>query len=143
MRVVLDTNLIVRAAGDRADLGLDLVRLAAGKPHALLLSHSLYAEVRRVMHYPRLRALHGLDDAGIQAFLDDLVAAGELERLVAKHGDEVLPLAKRIGPDFVEGLERAGSHGDEVLTLFARRGDDALWTGEPGRLAMFVRYGSR
>ncbi|HEX5445936.1 MAG TPA: putative toxin-antitoxin system toxin component, PIN family [Pirellulales bacterium] len=77
MRVVLDTNLIVRAAGERAGLGLDLILLAITEPHVLLISHSLYAEIRRVMHYPRLRALHRLDEAGIQSFLDDLLVVTE------------------------------------------------------------------
>ncbi|HJT32353.1 MAG TPA: putative toxin-antitoxin system toxin component, PIN family [Pirellulales bacterium] len=83
MRVVLDTNLIVRAAGDRAGLGRELLLLAISEPHALLLSHSLYSEVRKVMHYPRLRALHGLDDAGIQSFLDHLIAGSEQVQVTA------------------------------------------------------------
>jgi hypothetical protein len=34
MRVVLDTNLIVRAAGERAALGPDLLILATGASHS-------------------------------------------------------------------------------------------------------------
>jgi putative PIN family toxin of toxin-antitoxin system len=90
MRVVLDTNLIVRAAGERASFGLDLVLLAISKPHALLLSHPLYAEVRKVMHYPRLRVFHGLDDAGIQSFLDDLVAVTEQVNVAMHRGTSPL-----------------------------------------------------
>jgi putative PIN family toxin of toxin-antitoxin system len=85
MRVVLDTNLIVRAAGGRAGLGRELMLLAVREPHRLLLSHSLYAEVRKVMHYQHLRVLHGLGDAEIQSFLDYLVAGAEQVNVVAAH----------------------------------------------------------
>lgn len=77
MRVVLDTNLVVRAAGGPTGLGRELLRLAISEPHSLLLSHSLYAEIRKVMHYPHVRAFHRLDDAEIQSFLDHLVTAAE------------------------------------------------------------------
>lgn len=83
MRVVLDTNLIVRAAGERVGLARELLLLAMSEPHSLLLSHSLYAEVRKVMHYPRLRALHRLDDGEIQLYLDYLMAGAEQIQLAA------------------------------------------------------------
>ena len=59
MRVVLDTSLIVRAAGDQTGLARELLLLALDERHTLVLSHSLYAEVEKVLHYPRIRALHG------------------------------------------------------------------------------------
>lgn len=77
MRVVLDTNLTVRAAAERGGLGRDLLLMATREPHRLLLTHSLYAELRKVMHYPRVRALHGFDDSEIQSFLDELADAAD------------------------------------------------------------------
>lgn len=68
--------------------------------------------------------------------------APKLERLVVKHGDEVLPPVRRYGPDFVEALEQAGPKGKDLMRLVARHGDDALRiTGKPSRVAMFARYG--
>lgn len=77
MRVVLDTNLVVRAASKRGGVARDLLLLAMNEPHTMLLSHSLYSEIRKVMHYPRLRAMHELGDADIQLFLDYLVVGCE------------------------------------------------------------------
>ena len=77
MRVVLDMNLIVRAAGNQRGLARELLSLALGESHTLVLSHSLYAEVEKVVHYPRLQALHGWNNAEIRQFLDLLVLGSE------------------------------------------------------------------
>jgi putative PIN family toxin of toxin-antitoxin system len=85
MRIVLDTNLVVRAAGQRGGLARDLLMLALSAPNTLVLSHSLYAEVRKVLHYPRIRAMHGLNDEDIQRFLDFLVLGSEPISLGSYH----------------------------------------------------------
>ena len=113
MRVVLDTNLIVRAAGGRGGLGHQLFLLAISEPHRLLLSHSLYAEIRKVMHYPHLRALHGLDDLEIQSFLDHLVM----------HSEQVNVSSVTVGP--LVGLDPT----DDAILLAAVAGSaDAIGT---------------
>lgn len=85
MRVVLDTNLVVRAAGDQAGLGREILLQALSDRHTLVLSHSLFAEIRKVLHYPPVRALHGLDDADIQRFLDHLAAGSEHVSVLSYH----------------------------------------------------------
>src|SRR5207237_1152289 len=44
-------------------------------PHHLITSAPLLTELARILQYPRVRALHGLDDAGIQAYLQAVQAA--------------------------------------------------------------------
>jgi putative PIN family toxin of toxin-antitoxin system len=105
MRVVLDTNLIVRAAG-QTGLACDLLSLALDERHTLVMSHSLYAEVEKVLHYPRIRALHGWDDAEIRSFLALLVAGSE----------QVTVLGYRIGP--LVGLDPT----DDMVLLTATAG---------------------
>ncbi|HEX3659333.1 MAG TPA: putative toxin-antitoxin system toxin component, PIN family [Pirellulales bacterium] len=135
MRVVLDTNLIVRAAGDRPGLGRDLLVLALGPRHTLVLSHSLYAEVEKVLHYPRMRALHGWNDAEIRRFLDLLAVGSEQVTVFGYHigplvgldptDDMVLLTATAGRADvlgtnnqhfFAPGVVRfAGAHGVRIL----------------------------
>jgi putative PIN family toxin of toxin-antitoxin system len=85
MRVVLDTNLVVRGVGVRAGLARELLLLATSDAHTLILSHSLYAEIEKVLHYPCVRALHGLNDAEICSFLEFLVAASEPITVLSYH----------------------------------------------------------
>jgi putative PIN family toxin of toxin-antitoxin system len=113
MRVVLDTNLIVRAAGDRAGFARELLLLALDERHTLVLSHSLYAEVERVLHYPRIRALHGWNDDEIRRFLDFLAVGSE----------HVTVLGYHIGP--LVGLDPT----DDMVLLTATAGQaDILGT---------------
>jgi putative PIN family toxin of toxin-antitoxin system len=113
MRVVLDTSLIVRAAGDQAGLARELLLLAFDERHTLVLSHSLYAEVEKVIHYPRIRALHGWNAEEIQRFLDFLVLGSE----------HVTVLGYHIGP--LVGLDPT----DDMVLLTATAGQaDVLGT---------------
>jgi putative PIN family toxin of toxin-antitoxin system len=113
MRVVLDTNLIVRAAGNRAGLARELLLLALDERHTLVLSHSLYAEVEKVLHYPRIRALHGWNDEEIRRFLDFLVVGSE----------HITVIGYRIGP--LVGVDPS----DDMVLLTATAGQaDVLGT---------------
>jgi putative PIN family toxin of toxin-antitoxin system len=82
MRVVLDTNLVVRAARRRASLARSILLESLSDRHTLILSNSLYFEIYKVMYYERVRTVHGLNDEGIAEFLDALVEAAVL---VATH----------------------------------------------------------
>ena len=73
MRIVPDTNVLARAARP-GSLAANLSQVISG-PHLLVLSPLLLSEVARVLRYPRLRAMHGLDDPGIDAFVLHLQAA--------------------------------------------------------------------
>ncbi|HEV7224476.1 MAG TPA: putative toxin-antitoxin system toxin component, PIN family [Pirellulales bacterium] len=112
MRVVLDTNLIVRAAG-QTGLGREILMQALSDRHTLVLSHSLFAEIRRVLHHSNLRALHGLDDSEIQRFLDELALGSEHVGVLSYH----------IGP--LVGLDPS----DDMVLLTATAGQaDVLGT---------------
>ena len=110
MRVVLDTNLVVRAAGDQRGLARELLMLAMSDAHSLVLSHSLYAEIEKVLYYPRVRMLHGLDDADIRRFLEFLVAGSQ----------QVTALSYHIGP--LVGLDPT----DDMVLLTAIAGKAAV-----------------
>lgn len=72
MRIVIDTNLVVRAARPQASLARSILLEALSERHSLILSNSLYFEIYKVMYYERVRALHGLDDEGILEFMEAL-----------------------------------------------------------------------
>ena len=69
MRVVLDSNILARATPGKTCAAREVLLLVAQPPHELILSAPLLTELARILEYPRVRALHGLDDAGIQAYL--------------------------------------------------------------------------
>ena len=58
MRVVLDTNILVRANPTVSPQGLarDLLLTVLSGPHILVLSTALLTEVQRVLNYPHVRA---------------------------------------------------------------------------------------
>jgi predicted nucleic acid-binding protein len=72
MRVVLDTNLVVRAAQPDASLARAILLETMGDRHTLLMSNSLYFEIYKVLYYDRIRRQHGLDDGGIRGFMEML-----------------------------------------------------------------------
>ncbi len=78
MRVVLDTNILVRSAycseGPAAEL-LDQLSLPG---HTLITSSFLLDELRRVLQYPRLQQLHGFTSGEIDRFVVDVAAASLL-----------------------------------------------------------------
>lgn len=72
MRLLLDTNILARAAGPIRGLAHELVRFATQHRHELLLSPFLVTELGRVLRYDRVRSVHGLSDDEIDVFVDDL-----------------------------------------------------------------------
>jgi putative PIN family toxin of toxin-antitoxin system len=113
MRVVLDTNLVVRAARIGTGPARALLLLAMSPGHTLVLSHPLYAEIEKVLHYPRIRSLHGLDDADIRKFLSFLITGSELITVLSYH----------VGP--IVGLDPT----DDMVLLTATAGNaDAIGT---------------
>ncbi len=72
MRIVLDTNVLARAATPRAGLSRALLTRCTQEPHALVLSEFIITELSRVLRYERMRKAHGLDDQGIEGYLADL-----------------------------------------------------------------------
>lgn len=78
MRVLLDTNVLARAAAGPPGLANELVLEATQPQHVLLLSPFIVSELSRVLRYDRLRAIHGLDDAAIDQYISDLIMVAEM-----------------------------------------------------------------
>jgi predicted nucleic acid-binding protein len=74
MRIVPDSKFLARAARPGSLAAKVLAQIITG-PHLLIVSPALLAELARVLRYLRLRALHGLDDQGIDAFVSSIQAA--------------------------------------------------------------------
>jgi putative PIN family toxin of toxin-antitoxin system len=71
MRIVLDTNILVRAvASPSGPAGEIFERTTAD--HVLVLSVELLAELSQVLAYDRVRRLHQLSDARLAEFLESL-----------------------------------------------------------------------
>ncbi len=80
MRVVLDTNILARAAGSRNGPAGELFeRILAD--HVLVVSLDLLAELARGLSYNRVRRMHQLGDAEIEAFIESIESGGTLVSL--------------------------------------------------------------
>lgn len=75
MRIVLDSNVLARAARPVLGPARELLFRCTEEPHLLLLSAFILSELRRVLRYERVRRMHGLDDAGIERYLTDVGSA--------------------------------------------------------------------
>jgi putative PIN family toxin of toxin-antitoxin system len=78
MRILLDTNILARAAAGPPGPAHELLLLATQHDHVLVLSPFLIAELTRVLRYDRLRPVHGMTDEQIDQFVDDLVLVADL-----------------------------------------------------------------
>ena len=65
MRVVLDTNSLVRAHGRSSNQARKLLDELLRQNHDLVLSNEILAEVTRVLRYPRFQSLYGLTDSDL------------------------------------------------------------------------------
>jgi uncharacterized protein len=83
VRVVLDTNILVRANPRVSPQGLarDLLLTIVSGPHVLVLSSAILVEVQRVLAYPRVQARWQLTEEAIEQYLVYLEAAGVLAEL--------------------------------------------------------------
>ena len=69
MRIVLDTNVLVRAVPTRDSPATQVLNLATQSPHILIVSEFILAELARAMRYERVRRIHGFDDPTIDKFV--------------------------------------------------------------------------
>jgi putative PIN family toxin of toxin-antitoxin system len=69
MRVVLDTNVLARATPGRNSAARQLLDVLLQSPHVLVSSEFLLSELGRALRYDRVRAIHGLDDPAIDAYV--------------------------------------------------------------------------
>ena len=78
MRVVLDTNILIRANPTVSPKGLarDLLLTVLSGPHVLILSSAILDEVQRVLNYPRVQARWSLPADVIAQYVFFLQDAG-------------------------------------------------------------------
>jgi putative PIN family toxin of toxin-antitoxin system len=81
MRVVLDSNVLVRATGHSSGPARVVFLWLLEPPHSLIASELLLDELRRVLNYPRVRRAHGLSVKMIEQHLADVAASAELADL--------------------------------------------------------------
>jgi len=65
LRVVLDTNALIRAHGRTSTQARILLEELLRADHELITSNELLAEVTKVLRYPRFQALYGLSEADL------------------------------------------------------------------------------
>lgn len=90
MRIVLDNNVLVRAAASPAGPAGSLLPLIV-PPHLLLFSSDSFRELSEVLHYERVRKLHGLSDEEIGEFLQAIQSASLIVQLPAEPPSRVVP----------------------------------------------------
>ena len=83
MRAVLDTNILARAVPGQTGPAREVLELLSVSPHVLVTAPALLDELSRVLGYPRLRAIHGLDDGAIAHYVQDVEAASLVVPLTA------------------------------------------------------------
>jgi putative PIN family toxin of toxin-antitoxin system len=75
MRIVLDTNVLARAATGPPSPASELLLRCVTHPQLLCVSPYLLTELNRVLRYPRVQKLHGMSDIEIEAFVRDIQLA--------------------------------------------------------------------
>ena len=78
MRVVLDTNVLIRAHARARTLARRLLNEIAGSAHTLVLSNEIVAEVVKVLRYPKLQSMYGLTDTELLDYAQFLQSAADL-----------------------------------------------------------------
>ncbi len=92
MRIVLDTNILVRANAKAKGPARELLQLIAGSPdHTLLLSPFLLQELERVFSYARVRVLSKLTDDEIAEYLSYVCAKDISEVIFPGPAPRVVP----------------------------------------------------
>ncbi len=91
MRILLDTNILVRAASGPPSPAEELLRLCLAPPHVLCLSPFLLSEVSRVLRYPRVQKVHGMSDEKIDAYLGFLRAGSLMVTVPSDAVETVVP----------------------------------------------------
>ena len=68
-KIVLDTNIIVRAVASPSGLASEILRRTTAEGNLLSTSNFMLAELDRVLRYSRFRKIHGLSDTEIEDFV--------------------------------------------------------------------------
>lgn len=78
MRIVLDTNVLVRATKSATGPARELLNLLDSDKHFLILSPFILMELLRVLSYPRVLAMHRLSIEDCHEFVRSLDSAAEV-----------------------------------------------------------------
>jgi putative PIN family toxin of toxin-antitoxin system len=78
VRIVLDTNILVRAAGNDQGLAGQLLGEIISGPHTLVISPYILSEIARVLSYPRLQARWQLSQMAIAEFIKSMGDVAEI-----------------------------------------------------------------
>lgn len=137
-RIVLDTNIIVRAICSPMGLASDLVRHSISEPNLLCSSSFMLAELDRVLRYPRGQRIHGLTDSETEDFIRSIQqvalvvevdAAKSMPVTRDRHDDPVVETAIRSHADYLcsvdldllakDVVDHCRARGVEVVTDIA------------------------
>jgi putative PIN family toxin of toxin-antitoxin system len=77
MRVLLDTNILARAAMGPPGPAHELFLRLTHREHVLLISQPLTDELARIMRYERVRNIHGMPDSEIDDYIAGIVLVAE------------------------------------------------------------------
>ncbi len=92
MRIVLDTNILVRAHANARGPARAILQLIADSPqHTLLLSPFLLQELERVFDYERVRSATRLTDEEVAEYLSYLQAKQIAELIFPGPAPPVVP----------------------------------------------------
>ncbi len=72
MRVLLDTNILVRANERSQGPAREILKTLIGQGHTLLISGEMLVELAGVLRYPRLQALYSLTEEQIYNYVQFL-----------------------------------------------------------------------
>lgn len=75
MRIVLDTNVLVRAVPGSNSPAREVFERIAVAPHVLVLSEPLLAELADVLNREHIRTLHGLGESATAQLLKEVESA--------------------------------------------------------------------
>jgi putative PIN family toxin of toxin-antitoxin system len=81
VRIVLDSNILVRAFVGPRGLAHGLLLASLSSGNSLILSNEILSETARVLRYPRLMAVHGESEEAIYNFAGWLRDVAEIVQL--------------------------------------------------------------
>ena len=90
MRIVLDTNVLARATPGKTGPA-SVLRQVIHSSHLLILSPYLLTELARVLRYPRVQAMHGLDDREMDQYLAALQAGSLIVNVSPYLAEQIVP----------------------------------------------------
>jgi uncharacterized protein len=83
MRVLLDSNILVRATGKASSPARAVFLRLMDPPHAIVASTYLLDELRRVLQYPRVQRIHGLSREEADQFVREVEMIAEVVNVPA------------------------------------------------------------